>query len=77
MLSASDVEDVLQETFVAVWRGAKGYRSDGKPGAWLWRIARRQAALFLRRSGPKALPLPAPAGGWNAEDPAEVAMSRD
>jgi RNA polymerase sigma-70 factor (ECF subfamily) len=79
VLSAADVEDVLQETFVAVWRGAKRYRSDGKPGAWLWGIARRQAALFLRRSGPKTLPSPAPiaADGWNAEDPAEVAMSRD
>lgn len=79
VLSAADVEDVLQETFVAVWRGATGYRSDGKPGAWIWGIARRQAALFLRRSGPKALLSPAPiaADGWNAEDPQDVAMSRD
>jgi RNA polymerase sigma-70 factor (ECF subfamily) len=56
VLSATDVEDVLQETFLAVWRGASGYRRDGEVGGWLWGIARRQAALFLRRRGPADLP---------------------
>src|ERR1700733_7680478 len=49
-LAAADVEDVLQETFLAVWRGARGYRpadQGGAAGAWLWGIARRQAALLL------------------------------
>lgn len=55
VLSAADVEDVLQETFLAVWRGASGYRRDGEVGGWLWGIARRQAALFLRRRGPADL----------------------
>ena len=58
VLSAADVEDVLQETFLAVWRGAGGYRPDGSVGSWVWGIARRQAALFLRRRGPAALLLP-------------------
>ena len=31
VLPASEVEDVLQETFLAVWRGAKRYRPE--PGA--------------------------------------------
>ena len=48
MLPARDVEDVLQETFLAAWRGAKAYRPEGTPGAWLWGIARRQAAALLR-----------------------------
>ena len=26
ILPAGDVEDVLQESFLAVWRGARGYR---------------------------------------------------
>jgi RNA polymerase sigma-70 factor (ECF subfamily) len=51
VLPTADVEDVLQETFVAVWRGAAGYRSEGA-GGWLWGIARRQAALWLRRKRP-------------------------
>ena len=49
-LPADAVEDVLQETFTAVWRGAARYRSIGRPGAWLWGIATRQAALWLRRN---------------------------
>lgn len=47
-LPAGDEEDVLQETFLAVWRGAKGYHA-GNAGGWLWGIARRQAAMWLRR----------------------------
>jgi RNA polymerase sigma-70 factor (ECF subfamily) len=63
VLPPSDVEDVLQETFLAVWKGARSYRSeataeDSKEGAWLWGIARRQAALLLRRRGPATAPLP-------------------
>ena len=52
VLSAADAEDVLQESFLAVWRGAAGFRAEGDVGGWLWGIARRQAALFLRRRGP-------------------------
>src|SRR5262252_8374050 len=52
VLPAADVEDVLQETFLAAWRGAGGYRPEGACGGWLWGIARRQAALLLRRRGP-------------------------
>jgi RNA polymerase sigma-70 factor, ECF subfamily len=78
VLPAADVEDVLQETFLAVWRGAKGYRPEGAAGGWLWGIARRRAALFLRQAGPAALVLPAvlAADGRLAQDPAEAALSR-
>jgi RNA polymerase sigma-70 factor, ECF subfamily len=76
-LPTSDVEDVVQETFIGVWRGAARYRPDGPVGGWIWGIARRQAALLLRRRGPVSLALPedfmdAP----RAEDPADAAMSR-
>jgi RNA polymerase sigma-70 factor (ECF subfamily) len=77
VLPAPDVEDVLQETFVAVWRGAAGYRLGGV-GGWLWGIARRQAALWLRRRGHADLVLPAlvTAGEGRAEDPTETALLR-
>ncbi|MGH3244716.1 MAG: RNA polymerase sigma factor [Trebonia sp.] len=51
-LPPPDVEDVLQETFLAVWAGARAYRPRGTPRAWMWVIARNQAALVLRRRGP-------------------------
>ena len=78
VLPAAEVEDVLQETFLAVWRGAGGYRPEGSAGGWIWGIARRQAALWLRRRGPAELPLPGPpaADVRRPSDPAEVALSR-
>ena len=81
ILPSAEVEDVLQESFLAVWRGARGYRPEGSPGGWLWGITRRQAALWLRRRGPDGLPLAALAaladrGGQHAGDPAEAAVSR-
>jgi RNA polymerase sigma-70 factor (ECF subfamily) len=74
------VEDVLQETFLAAWRGAGGYRPQGACGGWLWGISRRQAALLLRRRGlaeRAATSLPddltvSPDG----HDPAEIALAR-
>jgi len=79
LLPADAVEDVLQETFVGVWRGAGRYRPQGRPGAWLWGIAARQGALWLRRDGrPAGLPWPlgeAVAAG-KAEDPEAIAVGR-
>lgn len=42
------VADVLSDTFVAVWRGAGRFRSDGEPAAWLWGIAVRRLISRLR-----------------------------
>src|SRR5215831_4727782 len=73
-LPPPDVEDVLQETFLAVWKGAGRYRPQGTPRAWMWVIARNQAALLLRKRGPVTAPLEeAPQAGL---DPAETALVR-
>jgi RNA polymerase sigma-70 factor (ECF subfamily) len=77
MLPGSDVEDVLQETFVAVWRASGGYRPAGNGGGWLWGIARRRAALWLRQRGPAALSVPPDfEPGDDAPDPADLAAWR-
>ena len=74
VLPPPDVEDVLQETFLAVWKGASAYRPRGSPRAWMWVIARNQAALLLRRRGPATAPLgETPQAGL---DPAEAALAR-
>ena len=43
-----DAEDVLQDVYIQVWQGAEGYRSQGRPAAWLMTIARNLALSRLR-----------------------------
>jgi RNA polymerase sigma-70 factor (ECF subfamily) len=78
VLPAADVEDVLQETFIAIWRGAAGYRPNGAAGGWLWGIARRQGALMLRRRGPAFAVLPGQVASehQHAGDPADAVLAR-
>ncbi|GAA0939154.1 RNA polymerase sigma factor [Nonomuraea longicatena] len=46
------VDDAIQDTFVAVWRGARRYRaSEGEAAAWIWTIAIRRLISALRGSG--------------------------
>lgn len=76
-LPGSAVEDVLQETFLAVWRGAGSYRQTGAVGAWLWGIGRRQAAQWARKHGRPtlALDLMGERPGTQ-DDPATTALDR-
>jgi RNA polymerase sigma-70 factor (ECF subfamily) len=43
------VEEVAQETFVAVWRGAGRYRGSGEVPAWIWGIGIRRLISQLRQ----------------------------
>ena len=51
---------MLSDTFVAVWRGARGFRGEGEVAAWLWGIAAKRLVSRLR-----GRPLPEP---WPAQD---------
>jgi RNA polymerase sigma-70 factor (ECF subfamily) len=44
------VDEVLQDTFVAVWRGAGRFDGRGEVGAWVWGIAVRRLVDAVRRS---------------------------
>ena len=48
----SIVDEVLQDTFVAVWRSAKGFTGKGEPAAWLWGIAIRRLVDAFRKRPP-------------------------
>ena len=62
------VEEVVQDTFLAVWRAPRSYRGTGDVAAWLWGIGVRRllAAVRPRRSLPLRLLLDSPAP--SAED---------
>ncbi len=51
------VDEVLQDTFLAVWRSAHRYRAQGEVAAWIWGIAIRRLIDHLRRR-PTPLALP-------------------
>ncbi|HEX3721366.1 MAG TPA: sigma-70 family RNA polymerase sigma factor [Nitrolancea sp.] len=42
-------EEIVQDTFVAAWRGAAGFKGRSSVKTWLFGIARRQAHNVLRR----------------------------
>ncbi|KAF0240590.1 MAG: RNA polymerase sigma-70 factor ECF [Planctomycetota bacterium] len=41
-------EDVMQETFVKIWKNASTFRGDSKPGTWIASIALNEARMRLR-----------------------------
>ena len=52
--------DVVEDTFLAVWRGAARWRGEGEVAAWIWGIAVRQLVTHLRREGRAARRASAP-----------------
>ena len=44
-LPPQDVEEVLQKTFLAVWKGASGYGPRGMPQAWVIYATRPERGL--------------------------------
>lgn len=43
------VDEVVQDTFVAVWKGAHRWKGDGEVAAWVWGIGIRRLLDALRR----------------------------
>jgi len=43
------VDEVVQDTFLAVWRRPEGYRGEGEVAAWIWGIGIRRLIDHLRR----------------------------
>lgn len=47
--SAGRVEEILQDTFLTVWRAASGYAGSGAAVGWIWTIARNRMVEVARR----------------------------
>jgi RNA polymerase sigma-70 factor (ECF subfamily) len=45
-----DVEDVVQEVFIKVYRGLSKYRGDSKFSTWIYRIARNESINAVRKN---------------------------
>ena len=79
--SDDDAADVLQETFLQVYRGLAGFRGESRFGTWLYRVA-TNAALMQRRARARrpaeSLELFLPrfdAAGIHAATPAELSVA--
>jgi len=81
----AEAEDVLQETFLSVYRNIGGFRGDSGLGTWIYRIAANASLMRLRRHRDAAsldetaengmeLKL-IPSGGFWFWDPEEAALS--
>ena len=68
------VEEVVQDTFVAVWRGARRYRGQGEVAAWVWGIGIRRLIDRLR-TRPLPIPTALDRGGVVASAEEEVLLN--
>lgn len=53
VLSHEDTDDVLQNTFIKVYKNIKGFRGDSKLYSWMYRIATNEALTFLKNRARK------------------------
>jgi RNA polymerase sigma-70 factor (ECF subfamily) len=51
-----EAEDILQETFIAAWKGARSFKGESKVSTWLISLARNKLTDFYR-SRKKETPL--------------------
>jgi RNA polymerase sigma-70 factor (ECF subfamily) len=49
LISHDDTDDVLQNTFIKVWKGLENFRQESGLYTWLYRIATNEAISFLNR----------------------------
>lgn len=50
-----DSNDILQNTFIKVWKGLDNFREDSKLYTWLYRIATNESLTFLKQQKTKYL----------------------
>jgi RNA polymerase sigma factor (sigma-70 family) len=53
VIDHDDTDDVLQNTFIKVWKGLPGFREDSLLFTWIYRIATNEALSFLKQKRTK------------------------
>lgn len=54
VLNHDDTDDVLQNTFIKVFRNLKNFKGESKLFSWLYRIATNEALTFLKQKARKS-----------------------
>nr|WP_293304794.1 RNA polymerase sigma factor [Allomuricauda sp.] len=54
VLNHDDADDVLQNTFIKVYRNIDGFKGESKLYSWLYRIATNESLTFLKQKSKKA-----------------------
>ncbi|KAB7531758.1 sigma-70 family RNA polymerase sigma factor [Flagellimonas olearia] len=54
VLDHDDADDVLQNTFIKVYRNIEGFKGESKLYSWLYRIATNESLTFLKQKSKKA-----------------------
>jgi RNA polymerase sigma-70 factor (ECF subfamily) len=49
VISHDDTDDVLQNTFIKVWKGMENFKEESRLYTWLYRIATNESITFLRQ----------------------------
>ncbi|MFD2513371.1 RNA polymerase sigma factor [Pontibacter locisalis] len=47
--TAAQADDLLQESFIAVWNNMQNYRGEANWGTWIYRIAVNTCLMYLRK----------------------------
>ncbi len=50
-----DADDLVQETFIKIWKNLRGFRADSSLYTWIYRIATNEALSFLQKKKRKYL----------------------
>ena len=54
VLIHEDADDVLQNTFVKIWKGLQNFKGDSKIYTWIYRIAVNESISFLNKKKKQA-----------------------
>ena len=55
--NAEDAADVVQDTYVRVWKSLKGFRGDANFSTWLYRVTANTALTHLKRQARAGTPV--------------------
>lgn len=54
VLNHDDADDVLQNTFIKVYRNIEGFKGDSKLYSWMYRIATNESLTFIKQRSKKS-----------------------